>query len=83
MLERMTLIIHARQMLERPMQQTLLTLTEAIDFIVDNDFFDGVELVPGQAEEMERTLNKITEVKSAPTPVVAGAQPGNVQDESG
>lgn len=49
-------------MLERPMRQTLLTLTEAIDFIVDNDFFDDVELVPGQAEEMERELNKITEV---------------------
>jgi hypothetical protein len=32
---------------------------------------------------MERTLNKITEVESATTSVVAGAQPGNVQDESG
>ena len=44
------------------MRQTLLTLTEAIDFIVDNDFFDGVELVPGQAEEMNKALNRITEV---------------------
>jgi hypothetical protein len=38
-------------MLKDPLQQTLLTLTESIDFIVDNGFFDGVELVPGQAEE--------------------------------
>jgi len=46
-------------MLKDPLQQTLLTLTETIDFIVDNDFFDGVELVPGQAEEELERRRKV------------------------
>ena len=46
-------------MLKDPLQQTLLTLTESIDFIVDNDFFDGVELVPGQAEEELERRRKV------------------------
>jgi hypothetical protein len=54
-------------MLRDPLQQTLLTLSESIDFIVDNGFFEDVELIPGQAEaELEnqrKTRSKIEVVE--------------------
>lgn len=41
-------------MLNLPIQQSLLDLSLAIEFLVDNDFLDDVEIREGQAEEEER-----------------------------
>ncbi|GHJ89198.1 hypothetical protein NliqN6_5600 [Naganishia liquefaciens] len=38
-------------LLENPINQTLSSLSQAIDFLVENDFLDGVELIPGECEE--------------------------------
>lgn len=47
------------QMLQQPLQQTVLTLSETIDFLVDNDFLDHTELKPGQAQEQAEKLAKL------------------------
>ncbi len=39
------------QLLEREIQVTVSNLSQAIRFLVNNDFLDGVEVTPGQAEE--------------------------------
>ncbi len=50
------------QLLEQPISATLSHLTQAIQFLVENDFLDNVELVPGQAEEMEGRGIKVLDV---------------------
>lgn len=50
-------------MLQTPLQQTLLTISEAIEFLVDNDFLDDVELRPGQAEEQAQRYRQLVVVQ--------------------
>lgn len=39
------------QLLENPINQTLSNLSQALQFLVENDFLDGVELNPGEFDE--------------------------------
>jgi hypothetical protein len=50
-------------MLQTPLQQTLLTISETIEFLVDNDFLDDVELRPGQAEEQAQRYRQLVVVQ--------------------
>jgi hypothetical protein len=46
-------------LLANPIQNTLSQLSQTIRFLVANDMLQNVELVPGQAENLERDKNKV------------------------
>lgn len=39
--------------MENPINQTLSNISQTLQFLVDNDFLDGVELNPGEYEEAQ------------------------------
>lgn len=45
------LIVMPLQLLENPINQTLSNISQALQFLVDNEFLDGLELNPGEYEE--------------------------------
>lgn len=61
------------QLLENPINQTLSNISQALQFLVDNDFLDGVELNPGEYEEAQeqdagtRQLVQILETDQKPS----------------
>lgn len=50
-LARSTTDPQTHQLLENPINQTLSNISQALQFLVENDFLDGVELNPGEYDE--------------------------------
>ena len=73
--------MHDSQLLANPIQNTLSQLSQTIRFLVANDMLEGVELIPGQAEEMARQRNKIVVVNDAGTAVTIPQVGINLQAE--
>ncbi|EJD55671.1 hypothetical protein AURDEDRAFT_179383 [Auricularia subglabra TFB-10046 SS5] len=64
-----------RNLLMPEIRSTVSNLSQAIRFVVQNDFFDGVELKPGDADQ--RLVEIIEEPESAPAqPTTGGMQHG-------
>ncbi|KAH9898015.1 nuclear fragile X mental retardation-interacting protein 1-domain-containing protein [Cubamyces lactineus] len=59
-----------RNLLLPEIRMTVSNLSQAIHFLVDNDFLDNVEFKPGQADE-----RKIEVIGETPAPVEAAAAP--------
>lgn len=62
------------QLLETPINQTLSNLSQALQFLVENDFLDGVELNPGEYEEAmahgaAQTENLVQILDTDPKPI--------------
>ena len=67
------------QLLLPEVRMTVSNLSQAIRFLVDNDFLDDVELKPGEAEE--RMIQVLDEQPSAAPPPSLPVADGNKGEE--
>ena len=67
------------QLLLPEVRMTVSNLSQAIRFLVDNDFLDDVELKPGEAEE--RMIQVIDEQPSTAAPPSLPVADGNKGEE--
>ena len=57
-------MIELSQLLANPIQNTLSQLSQSIRFLVANDLLEGVELRPGEAEELHQEKRKVIVLKA-------------------